>query len=133
MKYFREEDFYKSKTASVRGIDNRPKEAKILANLNNLFEHLDKIREAFGEAIFVNSAYRSPALNRAVGGSPTSQHTKGEAVDITSADNKRLYALIKDKFEYDQLINENNYQWIHLSLKKDGKNRRMSFSINRKF
>lgn len=133
MKYFTEKDFFHSRTALRKGLINQTKDPIILANLNNLFEHLDKIREAFGEAIFVNSAYRSPALNRAVGGSPTSQHCKGEAVDITSTDNKALFELIKSQFDYDQLINENNYQWIHLSLKKNGKNRRMAFSIKRRF
>lgn len=76
----------------------------------------------------VNSGYRSPALNRAVGGVATSQHVKGEAADITAGSttaNKRLFDKIMElqkegKIAFDQLIDESHYRWIHISYRADG-------------
>jgi len=77
----------------------------------------------------VNSFFRSPELNTRIGGSKTSQHCKGEAIDIdTSNDNKKLYDYIRDNLEYDQLIwefgNESNPDWIHVSFSKNGNRKR---------
>jgi zinc D-Ala-D-Ala carboxypeptidase len=74
----------------------------------------------------VNSGYRCPVLNKAVGGVPTSQHQKGEAADLTVGSpelNQQLFDLIaKGDFDFDQLIDESNYGWVHISYSA-GKNR----------
>lgn len=91
-------------------------------------ECLDPVRELWGKPIGVNSGYRSPALNAAVGGAAASQHMKGEAADITTgsvADNLRLFERIAaSAIPFDQLIDENRGRWIHISYRADGKNRR---------
>lgn len=89
---------------------------------------LDPIREAWGNPIAVNSGYRSHALNVAVGGSPTSQHLTGEAADITTgsvAGNRQLFDIIQNiGVSFDQLIDEDNYRWIHISCRYNGKGNR---------
>ena len=75
-------EFTASDTAKRRGIDNNPGLEHVGAALE-LFEHIvQPIRDHFGTSIFLSSGYRSHALNKAIGGSQTSQHSKGEAVDI---------------------------------------------------
>jgi hypothetical protein len=93
-------------------------------NLTNLVDKLlDPVREKWGKPIRINSGYRSIAVNLAVGGSATSQHLKGEAADITAGskeENKKLFELIKFGFVFDQLIDETDYTWLHVSLKRSG-------------
>lgn len=98
---------------------------KLKPNLEYLVEKLlDPIRMLWGKPIIVNSGYRSPEVNRLVGGAANSQHMKGEAADITAGtveENKKLFQLIANSgFEFDQLIDEKGYRWIHVSLKKAG-------------
>ena len=126
MKYFTIHELTHSDTAHQKGIDNTPPPAikvKLTSLINNL---LDPIREAWGDPITVNSGYRCPVLNKAVGGVPTSQHQKGEAADITVGSpelNRQLFDLIaKGDFDFDQLIDESNYGWVHISYSA-GKNR----------
>lgn len=123
MKYFTIEELCASDTARRRGIDNTPDAAK-KQKLQKLIEQLlDPIRAAWGATITVNSGYRSPALNKAVGGVSTSQHLRGEAADISvgsPADNKRLFDRIlalrdEGRITFDQLIDESSYKWIHIS------------------
>lgn len=130
MKYFSIEELCASDTAERKKIDNTPN-ADARLRMQRLIEQLlDPIRAAWGAPITVNSGYRSPALNRAVGGVPTSQHVKGEAADITvgsTADNKRLFDKIVElqkagRIAFDQLIDESNYKWIHISYRA-GNNR----------
>lgn len=127
MKYFSFEEFERSASAQRLNIDNSiPEDLK--ANVTALADAvLDPLREAWGKPITVNSGYRCAELNRAVGGSPSSQHTKGMAADITTGnrtDNRRLFQLIVDmKLPYDQLINESGFSWIHVSHRADGRNR----------
>lgn len=133
MKYFTLKELTRSVTAKNKGIDNTPGEVE-KNNLIALVENvLDPLREAWGQPIIITSGYRCPALNRAVGGSATSQHVKGEAADIrtvsdTVEDNKALYELIKIlNLPIDQCINEYGYDWIHVSYSP--RNRRKFFSI----
>ena len=80
----------------------------------------------------MNSGYRSPKLNKRVGGVPKSQHQKGEAVDITTGSikqNKVLYDIIDKQGNYDQLIWENGGEWIHVSYKREDKNRKRKFAL----
>ena len=82
-KYFTVEELCVSAVARSRGIDNAPPPQAVAA-LHDLIGHLlDPLREAWGGPVVVNSGYRSPALNAAVGGAPRSRHMYGEAADIT--------------------------------------------------
>lgn len=121
MKYFTINELTKSSTADQKNINNTPnKEHKdnLIALVDNI---LDPLREAYGKPIIVTSAYRSQKLNQAVGGSKTSQHLLGQAADIrsvedTKEENKKIFDLIKElNLPYDQLINEYDYNWIHVS------------------
>jgi len=123
MKYFTIKELSKTNT----GLPNNPT-PEAIANLQNLVAKiLDPLRERYGRPIIVNSGYRSPEVNKAIGGVATSQHMKGEAADITAgspAENRRLFEMIGNGgFEFDQLIDEKNYRWLHVSLKRTGVNR----------
>ncbi|MCF0231229.1 MAG: hypothetical protein HUJ63_02930 [Enterococcus sp.] len=82
---------------------------------------LQPIRDLYGFPIYVNSGYRSREVNKAVNGVSSSQHIYGYAADITAGsreENRRLFNLIllfAGKIPFDQLIDENNYQWLHIS------------------
>lgn len=121
-------ELIKSATAERLGIPNIPNE-DIVNNLQALCENiLQPLREAYGHPIVVDSGYRCSKLNKAVGGSSTSQHMYGEAADIHTlsdlpSENKKLFDLIVSlKLPFDQLINEYDYNWIHVSFSP--KNRR---------
>ena len=119
MKYFTIEELCKSSTALSKGINNSPS-PEIVNNLTLLVNNvLDPLREKYGKPISVNGAYRCPELNKVVGGSKTSQHMTGTAADITvgSPDsNKKLFNLIIEmNLPFDQLIDEKNFRWIHVS------------------
>ena len=86
----------------------------------------------YGKPITVNSGYRCPKLNDAVGGAKNSQHMRGEAADITAGskmENKRLFELIWDNLPFDQLIDESNYSWVHVSYVSTSKNRKQILSL----
>ena len=117
--YFTNNELTDSATAKRLGIKNEPTKAQWI-NLFAIRENvLNPLREKFGKPIRITSGFRSLELNKAVGGKPTSQHTKGEAVDITAinkSDNKELFELCKT-LDFDQLIDESNLTWIHISYK----------------
>ena len=113
----------KSATAERSGIDNNPKDLEHLVNMTHLAIHiLQPCRDEFG-VITVNSGYRSPDLNKAVGGSDRSQHCHGQAADFESysISNPDLAQWIVDNLDFDQLILEfyngkdPNSGWIHCS------------------
>lgn len=119
MKYFTIAELCKSDTAVRKNIDNSPT-SEIINNLKQLVRYvLDPLREKYGKPIRVNGAYRCPELNKAVGGSKTSQHMTGQAADITVGspdNNKKLFNLIIEmNLPFDQLIDEKNFRWIHVS------------------
>lgn len=116
-----------SSTAVNKGIDNTPS-ADIIANMQILVDNvLQPLREQLGKPLKINSGYRSPAVNTAVGGSATSDHCKGEAADIEIAGmaNGDLAEYIKDNFKFTQLILEfytqglPNSGWVHVSYNPD--------------
>lgn len=119
MRYFTYSEFERSDTATRRKIANTmPESAK--KNVTALVDKvLDPLREAWGKPITVTSGYRSPALNKAVGGEATSQHLTGQAADITTGnrvDNRKLFQLVIDLgLPFDQLIDESNFSWMHIS------------------
>lgn len=121
MKYFSIKEMTKSNTATAEGIDNTPDQT-ITNNLIKLIEAvLDPLREWYGKPITVNSGYRCEALNKAIGGAKSSQHMLGEAADITvgsKEENEKLFDYIKDNLEFDQLINESDFSWVHVSYRE---------------
>ena len=112
----------KSITAIRRGIFNKPGEVE-LANMKLVAEKcFEPLREWYGKPIKINSFYRSKALNTAVGGSSRSQHISGEAIDIDAGsrdENKKLFDWLKENVEFDQVINEYDYSWVHISYRKN--------------
>ena len=136
MKYFTIDELCRSETAKKKGIDNTPSEV-IKENIEALVLNvLDPLREAFGKPIIVNSGYRSTLLNNAVGGANNSQHTRGEAADITAEDaneNFELFEMIRTTLPFDQLIWEKGTrtypEWIHVSFKREGRNRKQILKI----
>lgn len=123
MKYFTIKELCKSTTATYKRIDNTPN-SEIVNNLEQLVDNiLDPLREEYGNPIIVNSGYRCPELNKAVGGAKTSQHVKGLAADITAGSifkNKELFILAqKMNLPFDQLIDEKGYKWIHISYSQN--------------
>jgi len=124
-KHFELYEFIRSRKANELGISNFPPEEAQQA-LRNLCENLlQPLRDALDKPITINSGYRCERLNRAVGGSKTSQHMKGEAADC-AIDGKAedLLQLVLDlKFDFDQAILYQSQNFLHLSLKKEGVNR----------
>lgn len=131
MKHFTIKELCHSSTAEARGIVNAcdaTVESKLVALVDNV---LDPLREWYGKPIAVNSGYRCPALNKAVGGSAASQHMKGEAADIDAGDrqqNKLLFDHIRKHLPFDQLIDESNFAWVHVSF-KEGSNRKQMLKL----
>lgn len=133
MKYFTIPELCKSDTASRLGIENIPTQ-EIEKNLEALVNNvLDPLREWYGKPIKVNSGYRCPELNKAVGSkSKKSQHMFGQAADIDTnsvVENKKLYEYIKENLEFDQLIDESNFAWVHVSFRADGNNRKQLLKL----
>ena len=129
-KNFTLSEITKSNTAKRLGIDNAPNQEHLNSMQILIRDLIQPMRDALGP-IRISSGYRSPALNRAIGGSTKSQHCKGQAVDIQfwkegKMCNKEIYDwVLKEGIEFDQMINEFDYAWIHISLRPDNKNRRM--------
>ena len=137
MKYFTMQELTASPTAKRKGIDNTPT-PEVTANLTALVANvLDPLREAFGKPIVVTSGYRCQKLNRAVGGASRSQHITGEAADIRTLsdrawENRQLFELIqKLNLPYDQLIDEYDYDWVHVSF-VEGRNRHQELHVKKK-
>ena len=118
-------------TAIRKGIDNEPNEEQ-LSNMKLVAEKIfEPVRTHFKVPIKVNSFFRSPDLNKAIGGSTKSQHCKGQAIDIDDTygkiKNSDIYWWIKDNLDFDQMIwefgNNDNPDWVHVSYVSPDKNR----------
>lgn len=128
------EELIVSPTAKRLGLPNTPSPEHI-ANMKYVCEKiLEPVRAHFGKPIQINSSYRAPLVNKAVGGSKTSQHSNGEAVDfeIPGISNKVVADWVGDNLEFDQVILEfynakdgANSGWVHVSIKRNGANRKM--------
>lgn len=112
----------RSNTAKRLGIDNGP-DKNHLRSIQRLITNLiQPMRDALGP-IRISSGYRNPNVNRAIGGSTKSQHCKGEALDLQfwkdgKICNKEIYDwVLSSDVEFDQMINEFDFAWIHISLK----------------
>jgi phosphoribosylaminoimidazole (AIR) synthetase len=126
--HFALSEFTRSESAKREGLDNTPT-AEHLENLKTLCEKvLEPIRLRFG-SINISSGYRGKMLNHFIGGSVSSDHCLGRAADIdmddsaTGVTNKEIFDYIKDNLEFDQLINEFNYSWVHVGYRQ-GANRK---------
>lgn len=120
-----------SPTATKLGINNNPNEAQLKAMKLVAEKCFEPLRSWYGKPIKVNSFFRSDLLNRAVKGALTSQHKKGEAIDIDAGskeENKKLFEWIKANLVFDQAINEYDYSWVHVSYSKT-KNRKQILVI----
>jgi hypothetical protein len=120
----------RSDMAKRKGVSNMPtpehiENFKILAE--NIFE---PIRKHFGVPIMISSGYRSKELNKAIGGATSSQHLLGQALDLdmdgtpNGVTNKMVFDYIKANLNFDQLINEFDYSWVHVSYNPSGKQRK---------
>lgn len=130
--HFTLEEMIVSPTAKRLGLPNTPTQEHI-ENMRYCCEKiLEPVRAHFGKPVQINSSYRAPAVNKAVGGSKTSQHVNGQAIDfeIPGIDNKTVADWVADNLEFDQVILEfytagdKNSGWVHASIKKEGGNRK---------
>ena len=127
IKYFKLSEFINSATAKRLSIDNMPS-FEIVDNLNRLADYLDGIRAKLDKPILVSSGYRSPMLNKAVGGVANSQHLKGLAADIMCSDMESLEKVLRETGGFDQFIKEHRKGsksfWFHVSIcSRNGKPR----------
>lgn len=117
----------RSDYAKRNGINNMPN-AEHTENLIELANHIfEPIRKHLNKPIHISSGYRSKELNAKIGGASNSQHTLGQAIDIDQGnwkDNVEIFEFIKNNLEYDQLINEFDYDWVHVSYNPNGKQRK---------
>ena len=120
-------------TAIRRGIDNTPDDDQ-LSNMELVAEEVfEPLRSYVGGPIKINSFFRCPELNTAIGGSHKSQHCKGQAIDIDDnygrVNNAEMYHFIKEHLDFDQLIwefgDDDNPNWVHVSYvsSEDNRNR----------
>ena len=125
----------KSNTATRHGIDNTPTDDH-LTNLKTVAENVfEPLREWHGKAIGISSGYRSQALNKAIKGSSSAQHCKGQALDIDAdmfdngLTNAQIFNYIKDNLELDQLIwefgTDDEPNWVHVSFVTHRTNRKI--------
>ena len=121
-----------SRTATRLGIDNKPNE-KQLQNMVTVAEEIfEPLRTWVGGPIKINSFFRSPELNKAIGGSSKSQHCHGQAIDLDDtfgrATNAEMYEFIKQNLDFDQMIWEfgdnKNPDWVHISYVSPQQNRK---------
>jgi hypothetical protein len=122
----------RSDTAERNNLDNTPDSTQ-LKNMKMLAMYVfEPLRIWVGGPIKINSFFRAPDVNIAVGGSGTSQHCKGQAFDLDDTfghkTNAEMFHYIKDNMDFDQMIweygDETNPAWVHVSFKSDGNNRR---------
>ena len=130
-KHISEKESVYSRTALRLDIENKPTNE----HNQNMFvlaeEVFEPLRAYVGGPIKINSFYRSPELNRAIGGSSKSQHCKGQAIDIDDTfgkmSNAEMYEFIKDNLDFDQMIwefgDDKNPDWVHVSYVSPADNR----------
>lgn len=131
----------KSQAAIRHGIDNTPNDEQLAAMKYVATRVFEPLRIAMGnKSIAITSFFRSPEVNKKIGGSTTSQHCKGQAMDIDAdvfggMTNAEIFRYIYNHLEFDQLIweygNESEPAWVHVSLKEEGDNRKQSLMVKR--
>ena len=121
-----------SNTATRRGIDNTPGDDQLFFMEIIAEKVFEPLREWVEGPIKINSFFRSPDLNKAIGGSGKSQHCHGQAIDIDDtfgkATNAEMYHWIKENLDFDQMIwefgDDNNPNWVHVSYVSPEANRK---------
>lgn len=127
-------EFTRSQTAIRKGIDNTPTAAHLAAMKLLCVKVLEPVRAKFGP-VRLSSGYRSLALNRAIGGATSSQHSKGEAADfeVSGVSNLEVAKWMEAHLNYDQLIleywkpSDPNAGWIHVSYREPYRNQELRF------
>jgi len=120
-----------SRTAERLGIKNDPTDEHLLNMITISEKVFEPLRKHVGAPIKINSFYRGPELNKAIGGSSKSQHCNGQAIDIDDtfghATNAEMYQWIKENLDFDQMIwefgTDENPNWVHISYVSKDKNR----------
>ena len=115
-----------SPTSLRFGITNTPTQDQLEAMKLVAEQCFEPLRRWYGKPLKINSFFRCTLLNEKVGGATTSQHSKGEAIDIgagSKEENKKVFEWCKANLNFDQLINEFDHSWTHISFKK-GVNRK---------
>ena len=124
-------ELIKSDTAIRKGINNNPN-AEQMENMITIAEEVfEPLRVWVGGPIKINSFFRSPELNKAIGGSTKSQHCHGQAIDLDDtfgrATNAEMYEFIRKYLDFDQMIwefgDDDNPSWVHVSYVSEDKNR----------
>ena len=121
-----------SATAKRLGIDNIPTPEHLACMKLVAEKCFEPLREWYGKPIKINSFYRGLKLNKAVKGSLSSQHCKGEAIDMDAGsieENKKLFEWCKANLDFDQLIWEYGGEWVHISYTEKKINRKQILSI----
>ena len=116
-------EFERRDTARLRGIDNTIPGGSVRQAVRLLVLNvLQPLRDALGKPVYINSGYRCPALNAAVGGVPDSQHTKGEAADISASDPLLIaQSVLRNGIPFDQMILYSTF--VHISYRASGPQR----------
>jgi zinc D-Ala-D-Ala carboxypeptidase len=130
----------RSNTATRRGIDNTPNNEQLDCMEKIAEEIFEPLRAYAGGPIKINSFFRCPKLNKAIGGSSKSQHCKGQAIDIDDTfghlTNAEMYHFIKEHLDFDQMIwefgNDDNPDWVHVSYVSPEDNRRRCLKAYKK-
>ena len=130
-KHISDKESVYSRTATRLDIDNTPTQEHKENMIKLAEEVFEPLRTYVGGPIKINSFYRSPKLNKAIGGSSKSQHCHGQAMDIDDTfgrmSNAEMYNFIKEHLDYDQMIwefgNDSNPDWVHVSYVSPSKNR----------
>lgn len=129
--HFRLSEFTSSQTATRRGIDNTPPR-EVVDALKRTALGLEAVRSLLMAPIIITSGYRSPALNKAIGGAKNSQHVKGEAVDFIcpgfGSPKEVCEAINRSSLQFDQLIYEGT--WIHISFSEKPKREALTAHFN---
>jgi hypothetical protein len=121
-----------SRTALRRGIKNNPNADQMESMITIAEEVFEPLRMWVGGPIKINSFFRSPELNKAIGGSGKSQHCHGQAIDIDDTfgkmSNAEMYDFIKENLDFDQIIwefgDDDNPDWVHVSYVSAEENRK---------
>ncbi len=128
--HFSLEELTHSEIAVRKGIDNTPS-AEVIANLTELAGVLEQVCVLLTVPLFIHSAYRSPKVNAAVGGSQTSAHMTGQAADFTAPQytpQEIAKMIAKSDIAFDQLIYEGN--WVHLGIRGDTRRQILTAHFN---
>lgn len=116
------EELCHSNTAVAKGLENIPNESQV-ENLRSLaINLLQPVRDLYGKPMIINSGFRSPEVNKAVNGSPTSDHMNGKATDVKTPNPRELFNLVRNSgLSFDQLILYPTF--VHMSFRSKDTNR----------